>query len=97
MTKHPPAQVSGPAGDYEIKLGIEYDETLSPDVVWTAQATVGNSGDGSTKQTDDGTMRGRVVLTGIAADAKIGIGIAPDIDGSEFKVMRAKVRVARLT
>ena len=54
---------------------IEYDETLSPDVVWTAQATVGNSGVGSTKQTDDGTMRGRVVLTGIVADAKIGIGI----------------------
>ena len=97
MTKFPATgQVSGPAGDYEIRTGIEYDATLSPGVVWTLQATVGNAGVGPSKITDDGSVRGRVVLTGLLADDKIGVGIAPDADDSEFKVLNGKVRVARI-
>lgn len=97
MTKFPvTGQVSGPAGDYEIRIGIEYDATLSPGVVWTLQATVGNTGVGPSKTSDDGSVTGRVVLGGLLGGDKIGIGIAPDANGSEFKVLRAKVRVARI-
>jgi len=97
MTKFPATgQVSGPAGDYEIKIGIEYDAALSPGVVWTVQATVGNAGVGPSKTTDNGTVRGRVVLSGLLDGDRIGIGIAPNADGSEFKILQAKVRVSRI-
>ncbi len=97
MAKFPASgQVSGPAGDYEVKIRVEYDATLSPGVVWTVQATVGNAGVGPSKTSNDGSVTGRVVLSGLLAGDKIGVGIAPDADGSEFKVLQAKVRVARI-
>ena len=56
-----------------------------------------NVGTGNTKTSDDGEVRGNLVLDGLLVSDVVGIGCAPDEAGQVFKVIDAKVRIRRVS
>lgn len=83
------------AGDYLIEARISWDVSLAPVVVWTFQSAVNNAGTGNTKTSDDGDVRGILLLPGLSVGDMVGIGAIPDAPAQEFKVLDAKARISR--
>lgn len=98
MGKNPPKDaVIFKVGDYKVNLKrLIYDTELALGVTWTFQATVNNTPTGDTKQSNNGSVSGSVTLANLAVNDEISIATAPDVNGSEFKVLSAKIQIARL-
>jgi len=97
MTTESQQAVIGVAGDYELRLKkLLWDTTLAPGVTWTFQAVVNNVGTGATKLSSNGSITGNVTLSGLSINDKIAVGVAPDSNSQEFKVLDALVQLARV-